>query len=117
MLRMGPASVKPLSCLLIDEGKDEQARIKAAELLGELGDGRAVEPLCQALKAGEFSLRVKAAEMLIKLYKGSNLDEYHKKMILSQKSEMQNLHDDSWSKSCEFSLHDDIYVSGIELLK
>jgi len=42
----------------------KSVREKAAELLGEIGDKRAVEPLITALKDGHLFVRQKAAEAL-----------------------------------------------------
>lgn len=42
----------------------EYVRGCAAEALGKMGDARAVEPLCAALKDGEHQVRKKVAEAL-----------------------------------------------------
>ena len=64
LAKIGKPAVKPLIEALKDGAEDVAVRMKAAEVLGEIGDERAVEPLIQALKDKDEFVRQCAAEAL-----------------------------------------------------
>jgi len=70
-VRIGAPAVEPLIIGLIAvlRGSNWGARIKAIEMLGEIGDARATEPLIAALedRDGDENLRNKATEALAKI--------------------------------------------------
>ena len=61
------AAVDALLALLKAPGTDAAMMPWAAEMLGELGDRRAVEPLTEALKHGDAAVRLAAAEALAQM--------------------------------------------------
>jgi HEAT repeat protein len=70
----------------------EPAAVAAAVALGKIGTARAVEPLIAALSAPWWSLRVAAAESLVRLYQSGSLAEADKQFILAQRDRIVEPH-------------------------
>jgi HEAT repeat protein len=93
-------------------------RAVAAEILGRVGDPRAVKPLISALdKCGLFDrldpgartvLRRHAAKALVMIYQEKKLNEDLRKLILAERKKITKKHIDSaiWDNTC-FESHED----------
>jgi HEAT repeat protein len=66
LIKMGAITVKVLVDIL--DGKDNTLRPAAADLLGEIGDARAIEALCVALKDPDRKVHKAAIRALGKIY-------------------------------------------------
>ena len=69
IVKLGPAAVEP--CLAMLSDTDGPGRGAAIDVLGELGDKRAVKPLMALLKDKDANVRSLAAAALIKLGSGA----------------------------------------------
>lgn len=88
--RIGPGAVAPLIGLLDDRKSGHQiVRENAADALGEIGDGRAAEPLIDSLNHDDsLEVRRAAARSLVQLYQSPGLDQPTKAKILAQRDKI-----------------------------
>jgi HEAT repeat protein len=96
LIKIGSPAIEPL----ISKLKNNTARV--AQILGEIGDERAVEPLIDAFKENSKSNwdwmvknRQAVARALIKLYQLKKLDSKYSKLILEQRDEITREHLDT----------------------
>ena len=104
-VKIGPPAISPLIRAL--QADNDKVRLGAAQALGEIGDGQAVEPLISLLvyrsrtdeaerrKTG-YTIRRAAAESLLKLYTANKLDDDHKKLVLAQRETITEDHADGF---------------------
>jgi HEAT repeat protein len=69
LVKIGAQAVESL-IIVLREGADVLTRSLAAQILGQIGDTRAVEPLTEALKDNEEHVRKAAEEALLRLELG-----------------------------------------------
>jgi HEAT repeat protein len=96
LIKIGSPAIEPL----ISKLKNNTAPV--AQILGEIGDERAVEPLIDAFKENSkanwgwmVTNRQAVARALIKLYQLKKLDSKYSKLILEQRDEITREHLDS----------------------
>jgi HEAT repeat protein len=80
--KIGTPAVEPLLAIL-SEGTIGDAF--AAEMLGALGDGRAIEPLLAAINGEDKELAIAAARSLVRLYKSRKITAQQKQLILGNR--------------------------------
>jgi HEAT repeat protein len=91
--QVGAAALEPLlAALRVD---DWVVRQHAAELLGEIGDSRAVETLIAALDDKIAHVRRNAARALVSLYQAGKLDPQSHQQLLAQREMMSQPHVDN----------------------
>ncbi|MBN1454375.1 MAG: HEAT repeat domain-containing protein [Anaerolineales bacterium] len=85
--------------------KDASVQQATAELLGQVRDARAVEPLIAALTDRDGDVRKAAAEVLVEFYKQPGLSSDLRQAILSKKQRISARNTDHRSDSCLDSSH------------
>jgi hypothetical protein len=91
LVRIGKPAVKHLIKVLPD--------LNACQILGRIGDIRAVEPLIHLLKHSEKTTRKAAAEALVVLYRSGKLDEKQQNLVLANRSKITKTHQDKVEKT------------------
>jgi len=64
LVAIGEPAVEPLILVLQDDNENVYLQLKVVDVLGELGDERAIQPMIQALKSGDPELRADLAYSL-----------------------------------------------------
>jgi HEAT repeat protein len=93
LVKMGAASVDPVIAAL--KQNDHLVRFRAAEVLGEICDGRSVSPLIALLKDTDEGVRWSAAKALVKMYRSNRLDKNLCQMIFVMRELIKQPHSDS----------------------
>jgi HEAT repeat protein len=90
LVKMGGQAVPAL----ISGLRHAESSATVAEVLGQIGDPRAVEPLVAALEGGSWAYRKASARALLAIYESGGLDQGSKQKILSRVADITTKHDD-----------------------
>ena len=98
---------RPVEPLLAVLKDDPYARVEAAGALAGIGDARAVDPLMHMLGSGKYRERKAAAQGLVKLFQSGKLSDGQKRSILAQRYRIIERHSDGVSVEQCQRVHDD----------